>query len=68
VRGWPQGLAAERRYLDCLNRELRGAIRRGVPLAAAVKSACTSESDRWALFQEYNIRNATAAFAELEWE
>jgi len=68
VKDWPDGLADERRYLDCLARELRAAIRRGVPMAAAVKSACASESDRWALFGEYNIRNATAAFAELEWE
>lgn len=68
VTAWPQGLADERRYLECLTRELRTAIRRGEPLAAAVKSACVSESGRWALFGEYNIRNATTAFAELEWE
>ncbi|MGN6571842.1 MAG: quinoprotein relay system zinc metallohydrolase 2 [Pseudolabrys sp.] len=68
VTAWPQGLGDERRYLDCLASSLRDAIRRGVPLADAVKSVCASESDRWALFQEYNIRNATAAFAELEWE
>jgi glyoxylase-like metal-dependent hydrolase (beta-lactamase superfamily II) len=68
VTHWPQGLSDERRYLNCLADELRGAIRRGVPLAQAVKSVCANESDRWALFPEYNTRNATAAFAELEWE
>lgn len=68
VTAWPQGLADERRYLDCLARELRDAIRRGIPMATAVESVCASESDRWALFPEYNIRNATAAYAELEWE
>jgi quinoprotein relay system zinc metallohydrolase 2 len=68
VTAWPASLADERRYLDCLARELRAAIRRGDTLAVAAASACQSESDRWALFQEYNIRNATAAFAELEWE
>jgi quinoprotein relay system zinc metallohydrolase 2 len=68
VTQWPQGLSDERRYLNCLVDELRGAIRRGVPLAQAVKSVCANESDRWALFSEYNTRNATAAFAELEWE
>lgn len=68
VTHWPQSLSDERRYLNCLADELRGAIRRGVPLAQAVKSVCASESDRWALFPEYNPRNATAAFAELEWE
>jgi quinoprotein relay system zinc metallohydrolase 2 len=68
VTHWPQGLADERRYFDCLAGGLRAAIRNGVPLSAAVKTACASESDRWALFPEYNIRNATAAYAELEWE
>jgi hypothetical protein len=27
-----------------------------------------SEKSQWTLFEEYNARNATAAFAELEWE
>jgi glyoxylase-like metal-dependent hydrolase (beta-lactamase superfamily II) len=68
VTDWPHGMSDERRYLNCLVDELRAAIRGGVPMAQAVKSACAAESDRWALFPEYNIRNATAAFAELEWE
>lgn len=68
VTQWPQGLADERRYFDCLAGDLRGAIKRGTPMATAVKTACASESDRWDLFEAYNARNATAAFAELEWE
>jgi quinoprotein relay system zinc metallohydrolase 2 len=68
VTQWPQGLADERRYFDCLLSDLRGAIKRGVPMAAAVDNACAAESDRWQLFKAYNARNATAAFAELEWE
>jgi hypothetical protein len=68
VTQWPQGLADERRYFDCLAGDLRDAIKRGVPMATAVKSACASESDRWDLFEAYNARNATTAFAELEWE
>jgi hypothetical protein len=39
-----------------------------VPLRRATESAGTQERDRWQLFEEYNARNATAAFAELEWE
>lgn len=68
VTQWPQGLVDERRYFERLAGDLRGDIKRGVPMAAAVKNACAVESDRWELFKAYNTRNATAAFAELEWE
>jgi len=68
VTQWPQGLADERRYFDRLAADIRGSIKRGVPMAAAVKTAGAAESDRWDLFEAYNARNATAAFAELEWE
>lgn len=68
VTQWPQGLADERRYFERLASDLRSSIKRGVPMAAAVKTACAVESNRWALFEAYNARNATAAFAELEWE
>ncbi len=68
VTQWPQGLEPERRYLGCLAREMRGAIKRGTTMAAAVNTACATESDRWELFKAYNARNATAAYAELEWE
>jgi hypothetical protein len=37
-------------------------------MSEAVKTAGQSERGSWALFEEYNERNATAAFAELEWE
>ncbi len=49
-------------------RDLRQAIKEGTPLAEAVKTAGRSEAPNWALFDEYNERNATAAYAELEWE
>jgi quinoprotein relay system zinc metallohydrolase 2 len=68
VTQWPQGLADERRYFDCLARDLRAAIKAGIQMTTAVKTACVAESDRWELFEAYNARNATAAFAELEWE
>lgn len=65
---WPAVLQAQRRYLEGLRRDIRGLIARGVPLASAAQRAGQNEKDRWALFDEYNARNATAAFAELEWE
>jgi quinoprotein relay system zinc metallohydrolase 2 len=68
VREWPQGLGEERRYLDRLASDIRAMIKRGLPIAEAARTACASEKDRWQLFDAYNARNATAAFAELEWE
>jgi quinoprotein relay system zinc metallohydrolase 2 len=65
---WPQALGAERRYLERLKQDIRLEISKGTPLKDAVKTAASSEKDRWALFDEYNARNATAAYQELEWE
>jgi len=65
---WPVGLDDERRYLERLAEDCRGLIARGTPLAAAASIAGVSQKLRWELFGEYNARNATAAFAELEWE
>ena len=65
---WPQALKPERRYFETLARDLRQAIRDGTPLAEAVKTAGRSEAGNWALFDDYNERNATTAYAELEWE
>jgi len=42
-------------------------VARGEPISAATNAAA-SERSRWALFDEYNARNATAAFSEIEWE
>jgi len=68
VAEWPGALSDERRYLETLRDDIRGAIKRGTPLAKAVAGAAASERPRWTLFDEYNARNATAAFSELEWE
>lgn len=68
VTAWPGALAGERTYLEKLADDCRELIKRGVPLADAVKTAGTSEKSHWALFEEYNARNATTAYSELEWE
>lgn len=65
---WPAALEDERRYFEVLAADLRQAIKEGTPLADAVKTAGRSEAPNWALFDEYNERNATTAYAELEWE
>lgn len=68
VADWPDALADERRYLERLAADTRALIARGVPLAKAVESAGATERLQWQLFEEYNTRNATAAYSELEWE
>jgi quinoprotein relay system zinc metallohydrolase 2 len=65
---WPAALAGERTYLDRLAADCRDLIKRGVPLAEAAQIAGGSEKSHWTLFEEYNARNATAAYSELEWE
>jgi quinoprotein relay system zinc metallohydrolase 2 len=68
VAAWPDALRPQRDYLGRLARDVRGLIARGTMLGAAAATAATSESSHWDLFEEYNARNATAAFSELEWE
>lgn len=65
---WPAALKAERQYFEVLARDVRKSIADGQPISEAVKTAGLSERGKWELFEEYNERNATAAFAELEWE
>ena len=65
---WPLALDDERRYLERLAQDCRALIASGSPLATAAVTAGASEKSHWELFEEYNARNATAAFAELEWE
>ncbi|UPJ46652.1 quinoprotein relay system zinc metallohydrolase 2 [Bradyrhizobium sp. 200] len=67
VSAWPAALADERRYLQTLASDVRGLVARGEPIAAA-GTAAGSERSRWELFDDYNTRNATAAFSEIEWE
>jgi quinoprotein relay system zinc metallohydrolase 2 len=65
---WPQALADERRYLTLLADDTRRLIAEGVPVATAVTRIGQSEREHWALFGDYNPRNAITAFSELEWE
>ena len=68
VSEWPAALTAQRRYLETLSSDVRVFIARGEPITAAANSAAASERSRWQLFDNYNARNATAAFSEIEWE
>lgn len=65
---WPDALAPQRRYLTTLANDLRKFIETGRTMSEAVADAAQSEKANWRLFNEFNSRNATAGFAELEWE
>jgi len=68
VSDWPSAIADERRYLDRLAADVRGLVAAGKPITVASDTAAASERSRWELFDDYNARNATAAFSEIEWE
>src|SRR5579872_1010176 len=68
VSPWPAALADERRYLDSLASDVHAAVARGDTIAATAATAAASERSRWSLFDDYNARNATAAFSQIEWE
>lgn len=68
VSEWPDALADERRYFQTLTSDVRALVTGGKPIAAAANLAAASERSRWELFDDYNARNATAAFSEIEWE
>jgi quinoprotein relay system zinc metallohydrolase 2 len=65
---WPAAVEAERAYFERLTGDVRSAIAKGESLSQAAKEAGQSERDKWRLFDDYNARNATAAFAEYEWD
>ncbi len=67
VTNWPEALGDDQRYLSRLAGDVRGLLAKGAPISQAA-SAAQSEKAKWGLFNDYNTRNATAAFAELEWE
>lgn len=68
VSDWPAALADERRYLTALLADVRASNKKGEPIRTAADKAAAEERPRWQLFDDYNARNATAAFSEIEWE
>ena len=64
----PEALEPEQRYLAAIAGDVRRMIKEGRTLEDAAKTAGFSERDAWKLFEQYHVRNVTAAFAELEWE
>lgn len=65
---WPGAADPMRRYLARLREDVRAMIAEGKTLQQAAEQAGQSERDSWKLFDDFNARNATSAFHELEWE
>ncbi len=65
---WPQALDAEKAYLQKLTEDVRAILAKGEDINIAARNAGQSEASKWHLFGVYNARNATAVYAELEWE
>lgn len=65
---WPAAAVPEQRYLETLARETRAAIKAGIGIADAAQHVGQSEREHWLLFDDYNARNVTASYKELEWE
>lgn len=65
---WPQALDAERGYLERLANDVRAAIRAGRTMRQAIDTIGANERPQWKLFDVYQRRNVTTAYAELEWE
>lgn len=64
----PEALDPEQHYLAVVAADVRRLIAEGRTLSDATRTAGFSEADGWKLFNQYHVRNVTAAFGELEWE
>lgn len=68
IVSWPEAAGPQERYLGGLVRDIRAIISHGGDIEQAVATVGLTERDRWVLFDDYNGRNVTSAFKELEWE
>lgn len=64
---WPAALAPQQRYFDRLRGDVQTLMDQGASLRVASEKAGLSEREAWALFDEFNARNAIEVYRELEW-
>jgi quinoprotein relay system zinc metallohydrolase 2 len=64
----PEAILPEQHYWVTVAADVRKMIKDGQTLEDAFKTAGFSERGKWKLFDQYHVRNVTAAFTELEWE
>ena len=65
---WPQALEPQERYLARIEADVRRLLDEGRTMSEAATRAGLAEREAWTLFDEFNARNATTAYHELEWE
>ncbi|MFG1401371.1 quinoprotein relay system zinc metallohydrolase 2 [Xanthobacter sediminis] len=65
---WPQAAEPTERYLRRLVADVRRLVRDGGTMSDAAREAGRAEAGDWQLFDDFNARNATSAYHELEWE
>ncbi len=65
---WPEGAAPLTTYLETLIGDTRAEIGAGASMLDALDRIGESQRKYWLLFDQFNKRNATVAFQELEWE
>ena len=67
-QAFPAAFDPEQLYLAEIAADVRKLIKEGKTLEEATKVAGFEDRDALKLFDDYHVRNVTAAFAELEWE
>ncbi|MBV1700365.1 MAG: quinoprotein relay system zinc metallohydrolase 2 [Hyphomicrobiales bacterium] len=65
---WHRAVAKQAAYLETIKAELQADLKQGKGLAQSVQHVGESQRAQWQLFDDYNARNATTGFAELEWK
>ncbi|PZQ11629.1 MAG: quinoprotein relay system zinc metallohydrolase 2 [Ancylobacter novellus] len=65
---WPAAMEPQQRYFDRLRSDVQALLDRGASLREASERAGLSEREAWALFDEFNARNAIEVYRQLEWE
>jgi len=65
---WPGAAGPLDAYLTTLRNDIRASIKAGETMQEAAGKAAQSQRGDWELFDDFNTRNAIAAYHELEWE
>ena len=68
IAAFPEGAGPTLNYLEAIRTETRAAIDDGESLSQAIRHIGQSHAQDWQMFEEFNPRNATSAYVELEWE